>query len=390
MGDGMNFGLSEEQKILRESIRKFAEKEITPVIDELDEKEEFSLDILRKMAEMGLLGIFVPESYGGTNMDYLSYIIAVEELARVDASQAATIAAGNSLGIGPIFYFGNEVQKKAYLPKLCRGEILASFGLTEPGAGSDAGGSRTTAKLVDHKWVINGSKIFITNSATPLSGVCIVQAITGTHPNQQKELSCILVPQGTKGFEAREMHRKMMWRSSNTGELYFDNCEVPEENLLGKKGEGLHYMLQTLDNGRLSIAAMGLGGAQGAYEMALNYANQREQFGKPIASFQAVSFKLADMATEIEAARALLYKACILKDQNLPFQKQAAMAKLYCSEMFGRVVDQAVQIHGGYGLMKDYQIERFYRDQKLLTIGEGTSEIQRYVISRKIGCSGKG
>ena len=386
----MNFGLSEEQKILRESIRKFAEKEITPVIDELDEKEEFSLDILRKMAEMGLLGIFVPESYGGTNMDYLSYIIAVEELARVDASQAATIAAGNSLGIGPIFYFGNEVQKKAYLPKLCRGEILASFGLTEPGAGSDAGGSRTTAKLVDHKWVINGSKIFITNSATPLSGVCIVQAITGTHPNQQKELSCILVPQGTKGFEAREMHRKMMWRSSNTGELYFDNCEVPEENLLGKKGEGLHYMLQTLDNGRLSIAAMGLGGAQGAYEMALNYANQREQFGKPIASFQAVSFKLADMATEIEAARALLYKACILKDQNLPFQKQAAMAKLYCSEMFGRVVDQAVQIHGGYGLMKDYQIERFYRDQKLLTIGEGTSEIQRYVISRKIGCSGKG
>jgi short-chain 2-methylacyl-CoA dehydrogenase len=386
----MNFGLSEEQKILRESIRKFAEKEIPPVIDELDEKEIFSLDLLNKMAEMGLLGIFVPDAYGGTDMDYLSYIIAVEELARVDASQAATIAAGNSLGIGPIFYFGNEKQKKEYLPKLCRGDILASFGLTEPGAGSDAGGSSTTAKLVNHKWVINGSKIFITNSASSVSGVCIVQAITGIRPNQQKELSCILVPQGTKGFEAKEMHRKMMWRSSNTGELYFDNCEVPEENLLGKKGEGLHYMLKTLDNGRLAIAAMGLGGAQGAYEMALNYANQREQFGKPIAAFQAISFKLADMATEIEAARALLYKACLLKDQNLPFQKQAAMAKLYCSEVFGRVVDQAVQIHGGYGLMKDYQIERFYRDQKLLTIGEGTSEIQRYVISRKIGCSGRG
>jgi short-chain 2-methylacyl-CoA dehydrogenase len=383
----MNFGLSEEQKILRESIRKFAEKEITPVINEIDEKEEFSIDILKKMSEMGLLGIFVSNAYGGADMNYLSYIIAVEELARVDASQAATIAAGNSLGIGPIFYFGSEAQKEAYLPKLCNGEILASFGLTEPNAGSDAGGSRTTAKLVNGKWVINGSKIFITNSSTPVSGVCIVQAITGVQSNNQKELSCILVPNGTKGFEAKEMHKKMMWRSSNTGELFFDNCEVPEENLLGKKGEGLHYMLKTLDNGRLAIAAMGIGGAQGAYEMALNYANQREQFGKPIAAFQAVSFMLADMATEIEAARALLYKACMLKDQNLPFQKQAAMAKLYCSEVFGRVVDQAVQIHGGYGLMKEYHIERFYRDQKLLTIGEGTSEIQRYVISRKIGCA---
>ena len=383
----MNFGLSEEQKILRESIRKFAEKEITPVINEIDEKEEFSIDILKKMSEMGLLGIFVSNAYGGADMNYLSYIIAVEELARVDASQAATIAAGNSLGIGPIFYFGSEAQKEAYLPKLCNGEILASFGLTEPNAGSDAGGSQTTAKLIDGKWVINGSKIFITNSSSPVSGVCIVQAITGIRSNNQKELSCILVPNGTKGFEAKEMHKKMMWRSSNTGELFFDNCEVPEENLLGQKGEGLHYMLKTLDNGRLAIAAMGIGGAQGAYEMALNYANQREQFGKPIAAFQAVSFMLADMATEIEAARALLYKACMLKDQNLPFQKQAAMAKLYCSEVFGRVVDQAVQIHGGYGLMKEYHIERFYRDQKLLTIGEGTSEIQRYVISRKIGCA---
>ncbi|KPK76906.1 MAG: acyl-CoA dehydrogenase [Phycisphaerae bacterium SM23_30] len=382
----MDFGLTEEQKLLKNTVRDFAENEIAPMARELDEKEEFSLELTQKMAELGLFGITVPEDYGGSGMDYLSYCIAVEELARVDGSQAATIAAGNSLGIGPIYYYGSEKQKQDWLPRLCRGEILASFGLTEPEAGSDAGASKTTAKLGEGQWVINGSKIFITNSASPIAGLCIVQAATGRRDDGKKELSCILVSHGTTGFEAKKMTGKMMWRASDTGELHFENCQVPEENLLGGRGEGFHQMLGTLDNGRLAIAAMGLGGAQGAYELALKYAKEREQFGAPISSFQAIAFKLADMATEIEAARNLLYKACWLKDTQKPFSQEAAMAKLYCSEVMGRVVDQAVQIHGGYGLMKEYSIERFYRDQKLLTIGEGTSEIQRIVISRRLGC----
>jgi alkylation response protein AidB-like acyl-CoA dehydrogenase len=310
----------------------------------------------------------------------------VEEIARVDGSHAATVAAGNSLGIGPLYYFGNEKQKEQWLPVLCSGKGLASFGLTEPEAGSDAGGSKTTASLENGQWVINGSKIFITNSSNPLAVVCIVQALTGKRDDGKKEISCILVPNNTKGFEARSMHKKLMWRASDTGELFFSDCRVPEENLLGKRGEGFRQMLSTLDNGRLSIAAMGLGGAQGAYELALKYSKERRQFGSPISTFQAVGFKLADMATQIEAARALLYKACKLKDAGKPFSKLSAMAKLYCSEVMGRVVDDAVQIHGGYGLMKEYKVERFYRDYKLLTIGEGTSEIQRLVISRQIGC----
>jgi alkylation response protein AidB-like acyl-CoA dehydrogenase len=381
-----DFGLTEEQKLLRHNIREFAEKEISPLAQLLDENETFSIELTKKMGAMGLFGIVVSEDYGGPHMDYLSYIIAVEEIARVDGSQAATVAAANSLGIGPIYYFGSEKQKQEWLPRLCKGDILASFGLTEPDAGSDAGASKTNAKLVDGKWVINGSKIFITNSTSAMAGVCTVQAATGSLPGGKKEVSCILVPNGTPGFTAKKMTKKMMWRSSDTGELYFDDCAVPEENLLGGRGEGFHQMLSTLDNGRLAIAAMGLGGAQGAYELALKYAKQRKQFGVPIATFQANAFKLADMATEIEAARNLLYKACKLKDQGLPFSKHAAMAKLYCSEVMGRVVDEAVQIHGGYGLMKEYNVERFFRDYKLLTIGEGTSEIQRIVISRQIGC----
>ncbi|HCS77676.1 MAG TPA: acyl-CoA dehydrogenase, partial [Syntrophaceae bacterium] len=260
-----------------------------------------------------------------------------------------------------------------------------SFGLTEPDAGSDAGASKTNATLDNGQWVINGSKIFITNSTNKMAGVCTVQAVTGTK-GAKKEVSCILVPNGTPGFITKKMTKKLMWRASDTGELYFDDCRVPEENLLGARGEGFHQMLQTLDNGRLAIAAMGLGGAQGAYELAMKYGKERKQFGKTIASFQINAFKLADMATEIEAARNLLYKACYLKDQGKPFGKEAAMAKLYCSEVMGRVVDEAVQIHGGYGLMKEYNVERFFRDYKLLTIGEGTSEIQRLVISRQIGC----
>jgi alkylation response protein AidB-like acyl-CoA dehydrogenase len=385
----LNFDLTEEQNLTRQAVRDFAEKEIAPVADELDEKEEFSVELTRKMGELGLLGCFVPEKYGGSNMGYISYIIAVEELARVDGSQAATIAAGNSLGIGPIYYFGSEEQRQEWLPKLCRGEMLAAFGLTEPGAGSDAGSSRTKAELQGDSWVINGSKIFITNSANPLTGVIIVQAITGVREDGKRELSCLIVPTGAPGFAAREMKKKMMWRSSNTGELFFEDCLVPKEDLLGKRGDGFHQMLATLDGGRLSIGAMGLGGAQGAFEMALHYANTRIQFGRPISSFQVNSFKLAEMALEIELARNLLYKACWLRENQRPFSKEAAMGKLYCSEVMGRCVNHAVQLHGGYGLMKEYKIERFYRDHKLLEIGEGTSEIQRIVIARSIGVTGR-
>ena len=385
----LNFDLTEEQNLLRQAVRDFAEREIAPVAEELDEKEEFSVELTQKMGELGLLGCFVPMEYGGSDVGYLSYVIAVEELARVDGSQAATIAAGNSLGIGPIYYYGTEQQKREWLPKLCTGDMLAAFGLTEPDAGSDAGGSRTRAELKGDSWVINGSKIFITNAANPLTGVVIVQAVTGRARDGKPELSCLIVPRDAPGFTAREMKKKMMWRASNTAELFFEDCVVPKKNLLGKRGDGFYQMLSTLDRGRLSVAAMGLGGATGAFEMALEYANNRVQFGRPISSFQAVAFKLADMATEIELARNLLYKACWLCEQNRPFSKEAAMAKLYCSEMMHRCADHAVQIHGGYGLMKEYKIERFYRDQRLLEIGEGTSEIQRIVIARNIGVSGR-
>ncbi len=385
----LNFDLTEEQNLLRAAVREFAEQVVAPVAADLDERETFSVDLTQKMGTLGLLGCLVPERYGGSEMGYISYIIAVEELARVDGSQAATIAAANSLGIGPIYYYGTEEQRQEWLPKLCSGEILAAFGLTEPHAGSDAAGSRTTAKLEGDHWVINGAKTFITNGASPMTGVVIVQAVTGRSPDGKPELSCLIVPRDAPGFTASEMKQKMMWRASNTGELFFDDCVVPKKNLLGKRGDGFRQMLSTLDGGRLSIAAMGLGGAQGAFEAALEYANARVQFGRPIASFQAVAFKLADMATEIELARNLLYKACWLREQDRPFAKEAAMAKLYCSEVMQRCVHQAVQIHGGYGLMKANRVERFYRDQRILEIGEGTSEIQRIVIARSIGVAGR-
>ncbi|MBI5844006.1 MAG: acyl-CoA dehydrogenase family protein [Deltaproteobacteria bacterium] len=382
----MDFDLNKEQEMIRDAVRNFAEKEIAPLILDLDENEEFSPELTRRMGEIGLFGMFVPEKYGGQELDYISYAIAVEEVARIDGSHAATVAAGNSLGIGPIYYFGSEDQKKKYLPKLSTGKYLWGFGLTEPAAGSDAGGTQTTAVRDGNEWVINGSKIFITNAASPISLGVTVQAITGHRPDGKPEYSCILVEHGTKGFTAKPMHKKLMWRASNTAELYFDDCRVPYENLLGNQGDGFRQMLKTLDGGRLSIGAMGLGGAQGAYELALSYAKKRRQFGQSISKFQAVAFKLSDCAMEIECARNLLYKACWLKDHHRPFEKEAAMGKLYCSEVMGRVADHAVQIHGGYGLMKEYKVERFYRDQKLLTIGEGTSEIQRIVISRYIGC----
>ena len=381
----MDFNLSMEQQILRESVRDFAEREIKPVAGDLDRNEEFSYDTMRKMAEFGLFGMFVSDKYGGQAMDYLSYIIATEEIARVDGSHAATVAAENSLGIGPIYYFGSEEQKRRYLPALCRGEALWGFGLTEPNAGSDAGSARTHAVLDGDDWVINGTKIFITNASTDISAGVTVLCRTGTLDDGRPELSCILLETGTSGYSTRVMHDKMMWRASNTSELFFEDCRVPKENLLGVRGHGFRQMMQTLDGGRLSIAALGLGGAQGCFDLALEYAKQREQFGRPISQFQVNAFKLADMAVEIECARLLLYKACWLRDNKLPFSKQAAMAKLHCSEVMYRCANHAVQLHGGYGLMKDYAVERFYRDQKLLEIGEGTSEVQRMVIARHIG-----
>ena len=382
----MNFDLSEEQIMIRDTVRDFAEREIKPLAHDLDEKAEFSYDLTKKMGELGLFGMYLPEKYGGQGLDTLSYIIAVEEIARIDGSQAATLAAHNSLGIGPLYEYGTEEQKMKYLPVLCTGDALWGFGLTEPNAGSDSRGTKTTAKLENGEWTINGSKIFITNGSCDISVGSTVQAVTKTLESGKKEFTTIIVDRDTPGFKQVSMHGKMMWRASDTAELYFDDCVVPEENLLGKIGEGSHIMLHTLDSGRLSIGAMGLGCAQGAFELALEYANERKQFGKPISKFQVNAFKLADMATKIELARNLLYKACWLKDEGRPYGKEAAMSKLYCSEIAREVADEAVQIHGGYGLMKDYAIERFYRDQRLLQIGEGTSEIQRLVISRYVGC----
>lgn len=382
------FHEDEETALVRQSVRKFAEAEIAPQARRLDEEERFSVELTKSMGNLGLFGTIVSPRYGGQGMTYLAYIVAVEELARVDGSQAATIAAHNSLGAGPLYYYGNEEQKKTYLPSLCTGEGLWAFGLTEPEAGSDAQASKTTA-VFDAKtreWVINGSKLWITNSASPLTKGITVQAVTGHKDGGRPELSCFIVPAGTKGLKQVEMHGKMMWRSSNTGELYFDNVRVPETAMLGIRGQGFKIMMETLDNGRLSIAAMGLGLAKGAFAQTLKYANERKTFGKHISKHQAVAFKLAEMATRIEAAENLLYKACWLKQCGHSFQKVAAMAKLYCSEVAEYCAREGQQTFGGYGLMKEYPIERFYRDAALLRIGEGTSEIQRLVISRYIGC----
>jgi len=377
--------LTEEHHMIRKTVHDFAEREIRPIARELDEKEQFSEELTKKMGDIGLFGLRLPQEYGGMDMDTLAYVIAIEELARVDSSQAATLAAHISLGVGPILHYGTEAQKKKYLQKLSTGEALWAFGLTEPDAGSDSRNTSTSARLEEGHWIINGSKIFITNGASGINVGATVQVVSGTN-NGQKEFSTILVDANTPGFKRVPMHGKMMWRASDTSQLFFDECRVPESNLLGQRGEGSRIMLSTLDSGRLAIAAMGLGLAQGAFEMALSYAKQRKQFGKPIAHFQINAFKLADMATKIELARNLLYKGAWLKSNNQPFAKEAAMAKLYCSEIAREVADEAVQLHGGYGLMKDYDIERFYRDQRLLQIGEGTSEIQRLVISRYIGC----
>jgi short-chain 2-methylacyl-CoA dehydrogenase len=382
----MNFELPETHTLLRDSVRKFAEKEIAPKARELDKKEQFSEDITRGMGRLGLFGVVVPEEYGGQGMDYLAYAIACEEIARVDGSQAATVTAHNSLGVGPLYYFGSDEQKKKYIPPLCTGDKLWAFGLTEPGAGSDSRGSKTVAKKVDGGWKINGSKIFITNGHSMNAGVT-VQAVTGSRGDKGPELSCFIVERGMKGFTSRPMHGKLMWRSSDTTELYFDDVFVPDANILGKQGDGSKQMLSTLDRGKIGIAAMGIGCAQGAYEKALAYANERKQFGQAISRFQSIGFALADMHMKIEVARNYLYKVCWMADQGMKFTKEAAMAKLYASEVSGEVTDMAVQVFGGYGLMEEYDVERFWRDHRLLRIGEGTSEIQRLIISRQIGCA---
>lgn len=368
----------------RSKIRSFAEKEIKPIAAKLDEDASFSLALTKRLGEMGLLGICIPEVYGGQSLDTLSYIIAVEELARVDSSQAATVAAHNSLGIAPIFNHGTEEQKSKYLPRLTSGEYLWAFGLTEAEAGSDVTRIKTVAAIHNGMWNINGSKLFITNSASEGSAGTTVLAVTGVN-NSKKEFSAILVEKGNEGFSTESITNKMVWRAVDTGRLSFKNCRVPEGNLLGKRGEGVHIMLETIDSGRLSIAAIGLGLAQGAFEMALNYAKNRHQFEQPIGKFQSIAFKLADMAIKLELARNTLYNACWKKDSKLPFAKEAAAIKLYCSEIAREIADEAVQIHGAYGLMKNNDIERFYRDQRILQIGEGTSEILKVLISRHLG-----
>ena len=380
------YQMDDKFEMIRLAVREFAESEIKPVAGELEENEKFSVSLTQQMGDIGLFGMTVPETYGGQGLDYISYIIAVEEVARIDGSQAATLAAGNSLGISPIDAFGSEAQKRKYLPDLCKGRTLIGFGLTEPNAGSDAGATSTTATRDGDSWIINGRKTLTTNANTPMTKGSIVQAVTGTRPNGKVEYTCFIVENETAGFTRNTLKRKLMWRGSNTAELFLNNCRVPDEAVLGNPGDGFKQMLATLDGGRLSIGAMGLGCAQGAYEAALRYSKERVQFGKPISRQQAVSFKLADMALKLELARNLLYKACWLAENKRPYGKESAMAKLYCSEIAREVADEAVQIHGGYGLFKDYDVERFYRDQRLLQIGEGTSEVLRIVISRAIGC----
>jgi len=377
------FDLPEEHEALRETVRDFAEREIAPVAARLDREHAFPYDIVRKLGELGWMGIPFPERYGGAGADTLAYALAVEELARVDSSVAITLCAHTSLGTQPIYLFGTEQQKEEWLPQLTSGERLAAFGLTEPEAGSDAGNTRTRGRLDDGEWVIDGAKQFITNAGTEISGVVTITAVTG-EDDGRREISNLIVPNGTPGFDVGEPYEKMGWHASDTRPLAFADCRVPEANLLGERGAGLRQFLEVLDIGRIGVAAMGVGLAQGAFDQALAYARERTAFGKPIASFQAIGSRLADMSTEIEAARLLTYKAALLKDAGRPFGLEAAQAKLKSGLVAVDVADQAVQIHGGYGYIEEYPVCRFYRDAKILTIGEGTDEIQRLVIARAL------
>jgi short/branched chain acyl-CoA dehydrogenase len=376
----MDLDLTAEHELIRDTVRSFARERVAPVAEELDRESRFPADLVGEMAELGLMGIPIEDRYGGAGGDTVSYAIAIEELTRIDSSVAITVAAHTSLGTMPIALFGSDEQKERWLPDLASGRRLAAFGLTEPDAGSDAGATRTTAELREGSWVVNGAKMFITNAGTELSWGVTITARTG-----EDEISNLVVENGAPGYAISEPLHKLGWKASDTRELTFSDCSVPEGNLLGPRGEGFRQFLEILDGGRISVAAMGVGLAQGAYDLAYAYAQERRQFGRPIAAFQAIAFKLADMAVEIEAGRQLVYKAAWLKDRGRPFALEAAMAKLYTGELSHRVVNQALQVHGGYGFMDEFPISRLYRDQKILEIGEGTNEVQRMVIAKHLG-----
>jgi short-chain 2-methylacyl-CoA dehydrogenase len=380
----MNFDLTDEQRLLRDTVRDFARQEIAPVAEELDRTKSFPYDLVAKMGELGLMGIPFPEEYGGGGADTLAYALAVEELTRIDSSVAITMAAHISLGTMPIHLWGTDEQKDDWLPQLCSGKKLAAFGLTEPEAGSDAGNTQTRAKLEGGEWVVNGAKQFITNTGTDISGCVTITAVTG-RDNGQKEISNLIVPNGTPGYEPGEPYRKMGWNASDTRPLTFEDCRVPEGNLLGRRGDGFKQFLQILDGGRIGVAAMGVGLAQGALDEAISYAKERQAFGQPIGKFQAIQAKIADISAQLEAARLLVYRAAILKDRSEPFTLTAAQAKLITGRLAVRATEEAVQIHGGYGYIEEYPVCRFYRDAKILTIGEGTDEVQQMVIARQLG-----
>jgi short-chain 2-methylacyl-CoA dehydrogenase len=380
----MNFELTDEQRLLRDTVRDFARQEVAPVAEELDRTKAFPYELVAKMGELGLMGIPFAEEYGGGGADILSYALAVEELTRIDSSVAITLAAHTSLGTTPIAMFGNDEQKRDWLPELCAGRKLAAFGLTEPEAGSDAGNTHTRASLEDGEWVVNGAKQFITNAGTEITACVTITAVTGTD-NGSREISNIIVPNGTPGYEQGEAYRKMGWNASDTRPLSFDDCRVPEGNLLGPRGHGYKQFLAVLDGGRIGVAAMGVGLAQGALDEAISYAKERQAFGQPIGKFQAIQNKIADLSAEIEAARLLVYRAAMLKDRGEPFTLTAAQAKLITGRLAVRATEEAVQIHGGYGYIEEYPVCRFYRDAKILTIGEGTDEVQQMVIARQLG-----
>jgi len=381
----MDFELSDEQRLLRDTVRDFARQEVAPVAEELDRTKAFPYELVAKMGELGLMGIPFPEEYGGGGADTLAYALAVEELTRIDSSVAITMAAHTSLGTMPIALWGTDEQKDDWLPALCSGERLAAFGLTEPEAGSDAGNTKTRATLDQGEWVVNGAKQFITNAGTEISGCVTITAVTGT-ADGEREISNLIVPNGTPGYTQGEPYRKMGWNASDTRPLIFEDCEVPEGNLLGRPGDGLKQFLQILDGGRIGVAAMGVGLAQGALDEAISYAKERRAFGQPISKFEAIQAKIADISAQLEAARLLVYRAAILKERGEPFTLTAAQAKLITGRLAVRATEEAVQIHGGYGYIEEYPVCRFYRDAKILTIGEGTDEVQQMVIARQLGC----
>jgi short/branched chain acyl-CoA dehydrogenase len=380
----VDFDLTDEQRLLRDTVRDFARQEVAPVAEELDRTKAFPYELVAKMAELGLMGIPFPEQYGGGGADTLAYALAVEELTRIDSSVAITMAAHTSLGTMPIHLWGTDEQKDDWLPQLCSGQRLAAFGLTEPEAGSDAGNTHTRAALEDGEWVVNGTKQFITNAGTDISGCVTITAVTGQE-NGSKEISNLIVPNGTPGFEAGEPYRKMGWNASDTRPLSFTDCRVPESNLLGPRGSGFKQFLAILDGGRIGVAAMGVGLAQGALDEAISYSKERHAFGQAIGKFQAIQGKIADLSAQIEAARLLVYRAAILKDRGENFTLTAAQAKLITGRLAVRATEEAVQIHGGYGYIEEYPVCRFYRDAKILTIGEGTDEVQQMVIARQLG-----